>query len=77
MLEIPKAKVSFRYMFSNRFSGDVKWRVRIFIDDLHVGCIWCTEIQEDKQHIGIMFYAPDGLLAAEFYFLDYELVEDN
>lgn len=76
-LERPKAKVTFHYKFSNHFSGDMKWRVRMFIDGFHVGCLWCTEIKEDILHLSICFYGPDNRVLMTFYFLDYDLVEDD
>lgn len=77
VLDRPKCKVSFRYTFSNHFKNDVKWRVRVFIDDLNCGCIWCTEINEYTKHLGISFIDADKLQVAEFYLLDYELIEDK
>ena len=74
MLERPKVKLSFRYSYFR--GGDIKLRVRIFADLLHVGCLWCTVIKEDREHLSISFIGPDDKCIAIFYFLDYELIED-
>jgi hypothetical protein len=55
----------------------MKWRVRVFMDGFHIGCLWCTEITEDRSRTSASFVGPDGSLTAVFYFIDYEFVEDD